>query len=172
MTDWAKRLGMDASTGALQTLRLFTLTSPTLDTETVRVEGDAWRIDGEDTGFFARLFKKGHSIPLFEVGQPAVDQCLLVYRAKIRTENLDGRAYLEMWSRLGGREHFSKGVGFDQAASGTTDWTTYETPFLLQSGEKPDLVKLNVAIEGSGTVWVKDVELLVAPLGAPASPAK
>jgi len=27
-----------------------------------------------------------------------------------------------------------------------------------------DLVKLNVAFEGGGSVWIKDVELLKAPL--------
>ena len=169
MTDWAKKLGIEAPTGAMHTLRSFTPSTPTLETETVRVQEDAWRIEVEEAGFFTRLFKKGHSIPLFVVEQPAVEQCLLVYRAKIKTENLDGRVYLEMWSRLGGREYFSKGVGFDQAASGTTDWATYETPFLLRAGEKPDLLKLNLAVEGSGTVWVKDVELLSAPVEIPAS---
>ena len=169
MTDWAKLLGMDAPVGAMKTLRTFTPNAPTLETETVQIEGDAWRIKVEEAGFFTRLFKKGHSIPLFEVEHPGVEQCLLVYRAKIKTENLDGHAYLEMWSRLNGREYFSKGVGFDQAASGTSDWTKYETPFLLRAGEKPDLLKLNLAIEGNGTVWIKDVELLSATFEIPDS---
>jgi hypothetical protein len=29
----------------------------------------------------------------------------------------------------------------------------------LRQGEQPDLIKLNVTIEGSGTVGIKDIEL-------------
>ncbi len=35
---------------------------------------------------------------------------------------------------------------------------------LLRTGEEPDLLKLNLTVEGSGTIWVKDIELLFAPL--------
>jgi len=31
-------------------------------------------------------------------------------------------------------------------------------------GQSPDLVKLNVAFEGSGTIWIRDVELVKTPL--------
>ena len=47
--------------------------------------------------------------------------------------------------------------------TGTTDWASYEIRFLLKKGESSDLIKLNVAIEGKGTLWIKDVELLKAP---------
>jgi hypothetical protein len=43
--------------------------------------------------------------------------------------------------------------------SGTTDWASYEVPFFLKKSERPDLIKLNVVIEGSGTVWIKDITL-------------
>ena len=45
-----------------------------------------------------------------------------------------------------------------------SDWQTYETPFFLEKGQQPDLIKLNVVMEGKGIVWVKDVEVLKAPL--------
>jgi len=68
-----------------------------------------------------------------------------------------------MWCRLPGRgEFFSKGV--DQAVEGTTDWVSCEIPFYLKKGQRPDLIKLNLAIEGSGKVWIRDVELLKTPL--------
>jgi len=55
---------------------------------------------------------------------------MITYRARIKTEGLEGRAYLEMWCRLPGRgEFFSK--GFQQAVSGTTGRATYETPSIL-----------------------------------------
>jgi hypothetical protein len=99
------------------------------------------------------------------VENPAVEQCLLTYRAELKAEDLQGRGFLEMWCRLPGRgEFFSK--GYQQAVSGTVNWSRYEIPFHLKSGQKPDLIKLNVVVEGPGKVWVRDVELLKTPLAS------
>ena len=50
-------------------------------------------------------------IPLFEMEQPDVEQCILTYRARMRTENAQGRVYLEMWCRFPGKgEFFSRGL--------------------------------------------------------------
>jgi hypothetical protein len=46
----------------------------------------------------------------------------------------------------------------------TVDWTTQETPFFLQKGQKPEVIKLNVVINGQGTVWVDEIALLKGPL--------
>jgi len=48
--------------------------------------------------------------------------------------------------------------------TGTTDWTTEETPFFLRKGENPDNVKLNLVINGKGTAWIDDIRLLKGPL--------
>ena len=95
----------------------------------------------------------------------AAQGCVLIYRAHLKTQNLEGKAYLEMWCRLPGLgEFFSRGL--DSTVTGTTDWATYETPFFLKKGQRPDLVNLNLVVEGKGTVEVKDVELLQSPLPA------
>ena len=89
----------------------------------------------------------------------------MTYRAELKAEGLQGRGYLEMWCRLPGRrEFFSK--GHKQAVSGTVDWARYEIPFYLKRGQKPDLIKLNVVVEGQGTLWVRNVELLKTPLAS------
>jgi hypothetical protein len=44
------------------------------------------------------------------------------------------------------------------------DWVTQETPFFLKPGENPDNVKLNLVIEGKGTVWIDDISLVKGPL--------
>jgi hypothetical protein len=81
----------------------------------------------------------------------------------MKSEDLSGRAFLEMWCRLPGRgEFFSKGL--NQAITGSSDWASYEIPFYLKKGQRPDLIKLNLVIEGRGTVSIRDVELLKAPL--------
>ena len=89
----------------------------------------------------------------------------MTYRAELKAEVLQGRAFLEMWCRLPGRgEFFSK--GHQQAVSGTVNWARYEIPFYLRRGQKPELIKLNVVVEGQGTVWLRDVELLKTPLAS------
>jgi hypothetical protein len=103
------------------------------------------------------------TVRLFEVKKPDVDNARLIYRARLRTRSVDGDVYLEMWCRFPGKgEFFSRGL--ESPLRGTTDWTSQEVYFMLKKGQKPDLVKLNVVIGGSGTVWVDDVSLLEAPL--------
>ena len=101
------------------------------------------------------------SFRLFEVEGVNVDNAVLTYRAELRTENVQGQAYLEMWVRVPGiGEAFSRGL--HAPLSGTIDWTSQEIPFFLEAGQTADLVKLNVVIDGSGTVWIDDIHLLYA----------
>jgi len=103
------------------------------------------------------------TIPLFEVGDIDVESARLIYQAKLRTGNLDGQAYLEMWCQFPGKgEYFSRGI--DSPLTGSTDWTAVETPFFLKEGENPDHVRLNLVVDGIGTVWIDDIRLLKAPL--------
>jgi len=153
MLDWLKSLfsGPQPS-GPPETIRLFRTTDRTLSEDSIKVEQDGWTVDS----------MAAQTIRLFEVQDPQAEQCVVSYRASMRTEGLTGRAFLEMWCRLPGRgEFFSKGL--NQAARGTTGWASYEVPFYLKKGQRPDLIKLNLVIEGRGKVWIKDVQLLKTP---------
>ena len=59
-------------------------------------------------------------------------------------------------------EYFSRDLG--SPLTGTVDWSAEETPFFLKKGENPDNIKLNLVVEGKGTVWIDDIRLLRAPL--------
>ena len=103
------------------------------------------------------------TVRLYEVRDINIENARLTYRARLKTENIKGQAYLEMWCVFPGKgEYFSRSL--QSPLSGTLDWTTQETPFFLQKGEKPELVKLNVVINGQGTVWIDDISLLKGPL--------
>jgi hypothetical protein len=106
-----------------------------------------------------RIRSEGHrTIQLFEVPVADLESCRLSYGAQLRTEDASGKVYLEMWCRVpGAGEFFSRGL--QSPVTGTTDWTSQQVPFFLQPGQRPDLLKLNVVMEGGGTVWVR--ELLV-----------
>ncbi|MGQ9471541.1 MAG: hypothetical protein ACUVR0_07620 [Candidatus Aminicenantales bacterium] len=96
---------------------------------------------------------------LFELGDIDIEETILVYQAKLRTENVEGLVYLEMLCHFEGKgEFFSRGL--DSPLKGTEEWTTQEIPFYLKKGENPDNVKLNLVCEGSGTVWVDNVRLI------------
>ncbi|MBI5251259.1 MAG: hypothetical protein HY912_17360 [Desulfomonile tiedjei] len=102
-------------------------------------------------------------IRLFETGKLGVEDARLIYRARLRSENLKGQAFLEMWCNFPGKgEFFSRGL--KNPISGTTGWVTEETPFFLKKGENPDNVKLNLVVNGTGTVWIQDIKVLKAPL--------
>ena len=103
------------------------------------------------------------TVRLYETGDLDVEDALLTYQARMRTEKVEGKAYLEMWCQFpGGLEFFSKDL--ESALSGSTEWCTEMTPFFLKQGENPVNVKLNVVIEGKGTVWIDDIRLSKGPL--------
>ncbi len=104
------------------------------------------------------------TVRLFETGDLDVENARLLYRARLRSEGFEGRAYLEMWAHFPGRgEFFSRAL--QAPLEGSVEWSSQETPFLLRAGENPDNVRLNLVVEGTGRVWIDDVQLARAPLG-------
>ncbi len=156
MINWLKSIfSRPHPSGPPETIRLFRTTDRTLSQGVVAVAQDGWVVDSQEE----------QTIRLFEVQEPQAEQCLISYRAKMKTDGLAGRAFLEMWCRLPGHgEFFSKGL--NQAVRGTTDWASYEIPFYLKKGQKPDLIKLNLIVEGRGKIWLRDVQLFKTPMNS------
>ena len=103
------------------------------------------------------------TVPLFEVNEVSVEKATLIYQASLQSEKLDGKAFLEMWVRIPGKgEFFSRGL--DRPITGTTSWMTVATPFFLKAGQKPDLIRLNLVVQGKGRVWIDDIRLMRGPL--------
>ena len=154
MFEWLKaRFKQPEPAGPPQKVRGFSSSDRPITQDGVAMEQNGWRIESRER----------RTVRLFEVPNPGVEQCTVTYRARMKTANLQGGAYLEMWCRLPGRgEFFSKGL--HQKATGTTEWASYEIPFYLKKGQRPDLIKLNLVFDGPGTVWMKELELLRTPL--------
>jgi hypothetical protein len=67
-----------------------------------------------------------------------------------------------MWCQFPGQgEAFSRGL--NNTISGSSDWATCQTHFYLKAGEEPDLIRLNLVVEGRGKVLIKKVELTRSP---------
>ena len=154
MFGWLKSLfKRPGPAGPPRPIRAFSTSSPPITQDGVTVDQNGWRIDAREK----------RTVRLFEVPVVDIEQCLVTYRARMKTENVQGGAYLEMWCRFPRQgEFFSKGL--HHTVKGTTDWASYEAPFYLMKGQRPDLIKLNLVCEGAGTVWIKEVELLQTPL--------
>jgi hypothetical protein len=100
---------------------------------------------------------------LFEVRDLEIDNARLLYQARVKTEGVIGQVFLEMIIHLPERGEFIS-RGLQSLLTGTTDWTTQETPFFLRKGERPDYIKLNLVINGRGTAWIDDIKLVKGPL--------
>jgi len=100
---------------------------------------------------------------LYETGNIDIENARLIYQAKIKTADVAGEVYLEMWCHFPGKgEFFSRAL--HAPVSGTVDWSTQETPFFLKKGENPDNVKLNLVVNGRGTAWIDDIRLIKGSL--------
>jgi len=120
-------------------------------------------ISSDGNGSLKITVTKPTVVLLYEVKDIDIENARLIYQARVRTENIEGQAYLEMWCHFPEKgDFFSRGL--QSPLTGTTDWTTVETPFFLQKGENPDHVKLNLVINGKGTAWIDDIRLIKGPL--------
>jgi len=106
---------------------------------------------------------KPTTINLYETGDIDIENARLIYQAKVRTEDVEGKVYLEMWCNF--QEHgefFSRAL--QSPLSGSNDWSPMETPFFLKEGQNPDNIKINIVIDGKGTAWIDDICLLKTSL--------
>lgn len=155
-------IGCQKSQPSVETVKAFpvnsldgvlTRTGVTLDTV----------VSSDGNGALKIIATQPTTIRLFEVRDVTLENARLLYRARVKTENVTGQVYLEMWCVFPGLgEYFSRSL--QSPLSGTVDWTTQETPFFLQKGQKPEVIKLNVVINGHGMVWVDEIALLKGPL--------
>jgi len=130
-----------------------------LDAEKVELDKD---VTNDGHGSLRITAEKNTRVSLYQT-EVDLEDAQLIYSAMLRTENIQGKAYLEMWCFFEGKgEFFSRALHAPLMAD--TDWTEQQTPFFLKEGENPDQVRLNLVIEGKGTIWIDDIRLLKAPL--------
>jgi hypothetical protein len=98
------------------------------------------------------------TIRLVEVRPDAAEGVELIYRGHLRSSALEGRASFEMRCSVPGQEE-RVARGSKQAVTGTTDWVRQATPLVVGPGERCEVVKLNVIVEGVGVVWVENIAL-------------
>ena len=126
------------------------------------IEGDHVSLDefvSSDGGGSLRIDVRGDkSVRIYEVEDLNLSNAVLVYQARLKTKDLKGRTYLEMWCKFkDGGEFFSRDI--PHAIGGTKNWSQFETPFFIKS-KTLEMAKLNLVVEGTGTVWIDDIKLI------------
>lgn len=134
---------------------IYTLQSPAPEKLGTRISGDnhgAIRID--------TVWPTTINLAEVDLGKNALQDTVLKYTAQMKTEGLEGSAFLEMWVHFPGPKggsYFSRGL--DNQLTNQKDWKDFGTPFFLKKDQTPDKATLNLVINGKGSVWVKDVKL-------------
>lgn len=122
-----------------------------------------YEMSTDGNGSLRMTASKPAAVRLYETGDLDIENARIIYSAKIRTEGVQGQVFLEMWCSFPGKgEFFSRAL--HSPLTGTNEWTTQKTPFFLKKGDNPDNVKLNLVINGTGTVWIDDIHLAKGPL--------
>lgn len=120
-------------------------------------------VSSDQNGSLRITTSKPTTVRLYETGDIDIENARLIYQAKLRTKDVEGQVYLEMWCNFKGKgEFFSRAL--QSPLSGSNEWTSQETQFFLKKGENPDNVKLNLVINGKGTVWIDDIRLVKGSL--------
>ena len=101
------------------------------------------------------------TVYLGEVTGLNIENVKLIYKADVKSD-LEGVAFLEMWAHIRGGQYFSKGM--NDPVREKSDWKLIQTPFIFQMGQKPVKIKINIVINGKGTVWIDNIVLSKEPL--------
>lgn len=163
--DWSTYLGPQAKTsGDASVIRAFGSADPVVDREHVRSCAEEWQLETGEPSWLSKVLHRGQSIELFQASLPPQSGVLLTARISVKAVELSGRAYLEIYSRVNGREYFSRSYAFGQVVESAGDWQALETPFLATAETPVDHVRLNVVVEGAARLQIKDAQLLASPL--------
>ncbi|HEV3144077.1 MAG TPA: protein kinase, partial [Gemmataceae bacterium] len=133
----------------------------------VTIEGDAWRMDAKkDPPSGPGFFIVAPNIKLFELPKQNIQQSTVVLRFKMKSEKLTSNARVGLWF---GGQPISHYRPEDPDVIGTTDWKDYAVSNLCKDSGPADIA-IFANIGGTGTIWLKDIELVKSPLPTPASP--
>jgi hypothetical protein len=147
-------------TGETKTFRALGVGDPVGDG--AQWQGDALRIEVAKKGLLTRLFGDGGpTVQLFKADAREARDSVVTCRAKLRADGPIKGVSLSLLIDLEGEKGQAYGFGKLEPVGG--DWTAREVSATVPEGMAPTAMQAVLSIEGSGTVFVKDVEVLAAP---------
>jgi hypothetical protein len=103
--------------------------------------------------------EEGGRLRLYRLGDVGPVEGALVYTGFLKSQDLDGSAYFELWCHPAeGNPAFVRGI--PTGVEGTSDWKPQELRFRSpETCADPSSIELNVVIHGTGTVWIDNIRL-------------
>jgi hypothetical protein len=97
--------------------------------------------------------------------QPKITTDFYAVTGEVRYENVEGDAFLEMWSHFGETaSYFSRTLGAAgpmAKLTGTSNWRVFTLPFNAKgAGSRPSKLVVNVQLPGKGTVLLRNLKLV------------
>lgn len=107
------------------------------------------------------------TLPILTVEAPKISTRYYCLKGEVRTQDVNGTGYLEMWNHFGPQEaYFSRTLGdtgLMKKLEGTADWRAFVLPFNAE-GTKTEVTKLvlNLQLSGKGIVDLRSLRLTEA----------
>jgi hypothetical protein len=131
--------------------RLVRVFRPTIEqpiTKTgITIEGDSWRIESVGS----------KNILLFQISRPTMSECLFICSTSVKCESFHKVSLSLTRNTLSGgterRSYFQEGV---------SGWHAWEVPLHYQQEKFTGDINIGIDFEGSGVVWLKDIQVFQA----------
>lgn len=108
--------------------------------------------------------ERSRTVRLYEVRNPrGLEGRLIILTAQLKSVGIHGRAFPELWIHAAGRNEVQArnpaGV-----ISKTQNWKSVRIEYRCEQGERPDLLRVNLVIDGFGRAWIDDIRITSEPL--------
>lgn len=104
------------------------------------------------------------TVKVLVIDKPAITSATYAITGDVRHENVEGKAFLEMWNHFPAGRYFSRtfaDTGPMKHLQGTSAWRPFSLAFFNKPGEPmPVKLELNVVLPGKGTVVLGPVRLV------------
>lgn len=134
-----------------------------------------WRAEPPGGALVVEGTPGGRTARVATIEKPAVATACWAVRGEVATRDVEGSAYLEMWSVFpDGARYFSRTLGEEgpmARLSGTAPRRPFVLPFFSKPGMVPERLEVDVVLPSTGRVELTDVVLLqLAPGEDPMAP--
>jgi len=104
------------------------------------------------------------TVHLYEVRNPrGLEGRLIVLTAQLKSVGIRGRAFPELWIHAAGRNEVQARNPAGVIVQ-TRNWTPVRIEYRCERGERPELLRVNLVIDGIGRAWIDDIHITSEPL--------
>ncbi len=108
--------------------------------------------------------ERPRTVRLYEIRNPRdLEGRLIVLTAQLKSVGVHGRVFPELWINAPGRNEV-QARNPDGVIGKTRNWTPVRIEYRCEKGERPDLLRVNLVLDGNGRAWIDDIRITSEPL--------